>query len=466
MIEIKNKKVLVLGLGLHGGSVSVIKWLSYSGAKIIVSDIKKKSELLSSIEKISYLKNIKYTLGKHTEKDVKWADFVVYSPGVPKESKYLQLARRLNKPVYNEASLFFDRCLAKTIAVTGTRGKSTTSSLIAEILKQSNKRVVLAGNIRTCFMMDIVDRAKKDDIIVLELSSWQLEGLNIVHAAPNVAVVTNLYPDHLNRYRNLAHYYCSKKEIFRHQSGSDSIILNYDDEILKDWSRDACSKSFYFSKKDRKNDGSFIKKGHIFFRQSKKEEKIMPIKNIFLKGEHNLENVLAAVCASKLFKASSKDIRKGLEKEIVIDGRQEEIAEISKIKFINDTTSTTPDAGIAALKRFSKIKKNIILIAGGADKKLDYEEWCVFAKKHCKRIYLLAGSASKKMEKCLSGFKNLSTQNNDLKFVCKDAFKCARSGDIILFSPSAASFNLWNHEFHRGEDFKKAVYLISDQKQA
>ena len=459
MIEIKNKKVLLLGLGLHGGGVATTRWLHKNGAKLIVSDLKNKEDLSLSLKNLSKQKNISYVLGKHRERDIKWADFIVYNPGVPKESKYLQLARRLNKPVYNEASLFFDRCSATIIAVTGTRGKSTTSTLIAQMCKQKNPRTILAGNIKTSFMLDVIDRATKKDIVILELSSWQLEGLNIVRAAPHIAVITNLYADHLNRYRNLTHYYCSKKEIFKHQTEDHFIVLNNSNKIVRDWQKETCSCALFFSKKDHKSLGAFVKSGKIIFRSDKKEELIISVKDIALEGEHNLENILAAITVAKIYNIKNSDIKKALKKPILLSGRQEEIANINGVKYINDTTSTTPEAGIAGLRRFGQksTKKRIILIAGGADKKLEYSDWAIQVKKYCKEVYLLTGGASDKMKKELKIISNLSDKHNDLSVLVRNISNKVKKGDIVLFSPAATSFNLWNHEFERGDDFIKSV---------
>ena len=360
--------------------------------------------------------------------------------------------------------MFFDRCKAPIIAVTGTRGKSTTASLIAAMCELKNPRTILAGNIKTAFMLDIIDRAKEEDLIVLELSSWQLEGLNIVRGAPHIAVITNLYPDHLNRYKNLAQYYCAKKEIFKHQKKEHYIVLNNDDSIVRDWQKEAWARSLLFSKKDHKNLGAFLKSGKIMFRsQGLGQGKVITlIKDIALKGEHNIQNALAAVAAAKIAGVKNADIKKVLKNPPILSGRQEEITAICGVKYINDTTSTTPASGIAALNRFSanKRKKKIILIAGGADKKLNYDEWAIIAKRACKEAYLLAGEASEKMKRALSGMQNMSEGHNDLGVLVRKISETAKRGDIVLFSPSAASFNLWNHEFERGEDFKKAVLSL------
>jgi len=473
MITLKNKKILLLGLGLHGGGAATARWLHSHGAKLIVSDIKKSAALRVSLDKLSKLKGIQYVLGKHRAQDVEWCDYVVYNPGVSNESKSLRLARQLKKPIYNEASLFFDRCAAPVIAVTGTRGKSTTASLIVKMCQEKNPRTILAGNIKTTFMLDIVDRAKKDDLVVLELSSWQLEGMDIVKAAPHIAVITNLYPDHLNRYKNLTNYYCSKKEIFRHQNKGHYIVLNDEDKVLRKWQKEVCSRTYVFSKKTHKGHGAFIKNGKIIFKSAttknspslegrgpggRLENAVVSVKDVKLKGEHNLENALAAITAAKIYGVGNTAIKKVLKSELILEGRQQIIAKKKGVTFVNDTTATTPIACIAALKRFGNLnKKNIILIAGGADKNLGYSDWAKQVKKYCKQVYLFVGDASQKQKKALSSMSNLSAGHNNMQLAVSLACANAKKGDIILLSPGAASFNLWQHEFERGEDFVRAT---------
>jgi len=438
MIPIAGKKILLLGLGLHGGGAATARWLHRHGATLIVSDLRGAKLLEPSIKTLSRHKGIAYVLGRHRAADVRWADYVVYNPGVPKESAYVQLARRLNKPVYNEASLFFDRCRAPVIAVTGTRGKSTTASLIAAMCKRKNPRTILAGNIKTLCMLDVLGRVTRNHLVVLELSSWQLEGLNIVRGAPGIAVVTNLYPDHLNRYRSLSHYYSSKKEIFKHQAPEHFLVLNKGDRVLSQWHKEAASNAVFFSRSDHR----------------------ALMKGMALAGEHNAENAAAAITAAKLYGVSARDIRSVLKNPPTLSGRQEIVAAKKGITYVNDTTATTPEAGIAALERFGGRRKKIVLIAGGADKKLMFDAWARSVKKYCKQAYLLAGDASNKQKKALAGFKNLDTGHNDLGVLVNSAASAALKGDIILFSPAAASFNLWSHEFTRGDDFIEAVSRI------
>lgn len=481
MIELKNKKILLLGLGLHGGGAATTCWLHKQGARLIVSDLKTASILGPSLAKLKCCRGIKFVLGQHREQDIRWADIVVQNPGVPKESPYIRLAKKLGKPVLNEASLFFDHCQAKIVGITGTRGKSTTTALIGAMLSAGLKsgtqsqgksgtqcesgarpKVVVAGNIRTTAMLDVVDKLKKGNIAVLELSSWQLEGLEAVKRAPSVAVITNLYPDHLNRYKSLADYYQSKKEIFRFQKKGDILILNADDIVSRAWGKLAKGLVLFFGKKDHKKPGAFVRNGIIYFRKDKKIVPIIKVNDLALAGEHNLENVLAALAAAKALGISDTLIKPVLKKPLQLSGRQEVIGQKNGVTFINDTTATTPVASIMALKRFTKKGQKILLIAGGADKKLDYRDWAKAVEKYCYEVWLLKGNASDKMARSLKGFKNIHLNYTNLPSAVREAFDLSERGDIILLSPGAASFNLWQHEFERGEDFNKAVKKISN----
>ncbi len=456
MIELKGKKVLVLGLGLHGGGVATALWLYKQGAKLIVSDLRSKEVLRPSLAKLKNYK-IEFTLGEHRQQDVAWADVVVQNPGVPKESVFIKSAKKLGKTVVNEAALFFDRCAGTVIGVTGTRGKSSTAALLAALLRAKFPDVILAGNIGSAAMLAIVDKIKPGQIVVLELSSWQLEGLAAGKTAPHVSVVTNLYPDHLNRYKSLADYYKSKEEIFRYQTAADYLILNADQAQLREWEKPALSHVMFFGTQEHGRYGIYLKHGRVFWRQHKEDQEIIKISDINLAGRHNLTNALAAITVARLFNVSLADMKKVLASPPVLSGRQELVREMKGLKFINDTTATTPEATLAALERFGAGKKNIILIAGGADKNLDYEAWARGVKKHCAAAFLLAGPASDKMAKALVGFKNLRSGYASLTGAVKDALKSAAGGNIILFSPGAASFNMWNHEFARGDEFVKIV---------
>ena len=456
-LNFKNKKVLIMGLGLHGGGLSVTRWVVKKGAKVRVTDLKTRKELKPSLDKLKKFR-ITYTLGKHKLEDFKWADIIIQNPGVPRESKFLKYAQKLDKRIENEASLFFQLCPAPIIGITGTRGKSTTTSLIYEIFKKWNKNVLMGGNIRVSTMFNIINKIKAEYPVILELSSWHLEALPKIKKSPHIAVVTNLMADHLDRYKSIKSYAAAKKNIFKFQDKDDSVILNYDNKITKEMGKEVVSQRYWFSKKYfTGQNGCFVKNNWIVFREGGKEQKICSIKNIKLKGEHNLENVLAAVVVAKIHGISSKIIKNALSKFLGISDRQELIRSLKGVKYINDTTATTPDATVAALKTFDR--KNIILIAGGSDKGLDYKYLAKEIRKRVKNLILLEGTATDKLDEELArvNFQGFKIRTNQLKSAVFWVQKLAKKGDIVLFSPGAASFGMFVNEFDRGDKFRTHV---------
>jgi len=423
----KNKKVLIMGLGLHGGGAGSAKFFCLQGADVLVTDLKTKEQLEESLEKLKRFK-IKYALGGHKEADFVWADLIIRNPDVPSTSPYLEIARKNNIPIETDISLFFKLSKAFIIGVTGTKGKSTTASLIYYLLKAKYKKVFLAGNIGIS-PLELLPKIKKGDKVVLELSSFELEGLT---QSPNIAVLTNIMPDHLNRYGSMAEYIESKKIIFKYQKKGDVLILNNDDPVVREFAKELSSKVCFFSK-------------------------IIKPDSFKLFGDHNLSNLSASIEVAKLLKVSPKVIEKSLKSFRGVPNRQEFIKEINGVKYINDTTATMPDALIQALRTFKR--NRIILIAGGQNKGLRYNELAREILNSVYRIVLLPGTASEEIKKELSELNSSVgiTPVNSMEEAVKKASLLGEKGDIVLLSPGAASFNLFKNEFDRGDQFVKFV---------
>lgn len=456
--DIKNKKVLVMGLGLHGGGVAAARWLVRHGASVTVTDLRDRKALKSSLEKLKGFK-IRYALGGHNTEDFKMADIVVQNPGVPYDSPYLKIAKKLGAEIVNEASLFFKYAKSKNlIGITGTKGKSTTSTLVYKILRAKWSKALLAGNIRDTAMLDIADRAEKNTPIVLELSSWQLEGLEKIRTSPRIAVITNIYQDHLNRYPSYQAYIAAKENILKFQKKEDCAILNHDNAILRALGKKyhKRGRKIYWFSKVKKVNGAHLKNGWIFFG----DQKIMPLSEIQIPGEHNIENVLAAVSVAKILRVPNDIIRRQTALFKGVPNRLELIRTLNGIKYYNDTTATSPDAAISALKTLGNTdKKNIILIAGGANKKLDYKEFAEVINKFAKILIVFPGTATKRiLNEPLRQDQIIGAQSMD--FAVNAAASLAKIGDIILLSPGAASFGLFLHEFDRGEQFVQAVRAV------
>jgi len=362
-------------------------------------------------------------------------------------------------------SIFFEFCSAPIIGITGTRGKSTTSSLIYEILKPIYKNIVLAGNIRIS-VLDVLPTIKKEGMAVLELSSWQLEGLPVHKKSPHIAVMTNIMPDHLNRYKSMQAYIEAKKNIFRFQHKRDYLVLNSDDEALRELAREASSQVYFYGINsipslvregdERVRVGAWVKDGKIVFGES--AEEIMDTKDVKLLGTHNLYNVLAAVTATKIEGASSRSIQDTVSKFSGLADRLQPVGTVKGVVYINDTTSTIPEATIAALQSFSD--HSVILIAGGTDKGLEYVNLAQYISSysHIKKVLLLPGNATDKLKKEIhdKDYKN-TTDVENMEEAVLQASSLGQEGDVVLMSPGAASFGLFKNEFERGEKFKELV---------
>ncbi|MFA5880217.1 MAG: UDP-N-acetylmuramoyl-L-alanine--D-glutamate ligase [Candidatus Margulisiibacteriota bacterium] len=457
----QNKKVLVFGLGLHGGGLAVVNWLVKHGAQVIVTDKKNKIELKSSLKFLSK-KNVELYLGSEPSFSLLSSiDLIIQNPGVPNEHKFLQQAKRKKIPITNEAGLFFSLCKSKIIAITGSKGKSTTTDLLGNIAKYKAKNVFVGGNIRTNAMFSFLDKINKKSLIILELSSWQLEGLQTIKRSPAVAVVTNIQPEHLNRYKSYAGYVQAKSYICRWQKSSDHLILNYDNKEASKLSFLTKAKVYWFSLEKKISRGVFLKDNCIYWKNNKFIEKVISIDLIKLKGNHNLQNVMAAVCASKILGFSNLQIQNVLKRYKGLPDRLELIRTYKGINFINDTTATAPIATISALQTLSV---KIILLAGGSSKKLPVKELARWIKNKVSFCLLFKGQGSQELVRALKEINfdenRLFSDFSDMKTIVKTAWKLAKKNDVVLLSPGFASFSNFINEFDRGEQFKKEVKLL------
>jgi len=403
----KNKRVVVMGLGLHGGGVGTARFFLDQGAKVLITDLKTKTQLKDSVASLPRLSlgRLTMVLGRHREEDFVNADLIIKNPDVSSNSPFLKIARKNNIPIKSDIQIFFDFCPAEIIGITGTKGKSTVASLLFEILKKKY-HTVLAGNIGVS-PLEFLDKIKGESKVILELSSFILEDLQ---KSPHIAIITNFFPDHLNRYRNFSEYVEAKKTIFKYQDKNDFLIIN---EELKKFSRGAKSKIYYF-------DGN---------------------------------NESAVIATAKLLRVPNKEIQRVISVFKGVPHRQEFVADKKGVKYFNDTAATNPGAVKYTLDRFKDSK--IILIAGGEDKKLNYRALAKDIGESVEHLILLPGSASDLIERDLKKFSIHRVKS--MKGAVKKAFKLAERGGIVILSPGAASFNLFKNEFDRGEQFKKAV---------
>jgi len=455
-ISFIGKKVLVFGLGLLGGGVATTNWFLKRGAKVTVTDLKTKNQLQSSLKKIRG--RVKLSLGGHREGDIKANEIIVVNPDVSINNPYIQLAFQLGKQVENEAIIFFKNFQKPIVAVTGTRGKTTTANWIAHFLNAKYKTTV-AGNSCANPFLKILDRQEGLERVVVEVPSFALEFFDNSALASDTAVITNIYQDHLNRHQSLENYAKTKANIFRNQNSNQNLVLNFGNKwtnfFLKQKSR---SKIWFFSVKllPPKLNGVFIKNDNLFFQDRGLGGKIVGIKNFKEKwGEHNLQNLLASSLVAHLSGISWSAIQGKIKNLPQIPFRQEIVFDNSKLKIVNDTTATSPDGGMAAIERFGS--PHTILIAGGTDCRLDYRNWAKLVREHIKpeNLILLSSNATQKMKTLLNCGEIFTDLRKCLKTALRRASQYPQS--VILFSPAAKSFEKFENEYDRGRQFNSLV---------
>ncbi len=431
-------RVLILGLGQypHGSGVEAAVFFAKRGDGVVVTDLKSAKELSANVKRLSKYKNVRFVLGEHRLEDVRGAEIVVPNPRVRSDSPFFQEALRLGKTIESDISLFLSACKASVIGVTGTRGKSTTSTLIAEMLKTDGRRVWLGGNILVS-PLTFLSKVRASDWVVLELSSWQLELTGRKGVSPSYAVWTNLMRDHLNTYAGMEEYGEAKAQIFRHQNQDGIVFLPMD----KSFSAYADSAP-----------GQVIRVGG----EQTDAAGIVNSVHIKILGEHNKRNAEFAVAVAREVGVSMANIKKTLRTFPGVPHRQEEIAVIKGVRYINDTTSTTPDATIAALKTFIG-RNSIHLIFGGTDKELEFEEVAKVMKRTKPLIYLLPGTAREKIVKALTKAKVVWSDALSLQDAMTHITSHVVRGDLVLLSPGCTSFGSFKNEFDRGEQFVKLV---------
>jgi len=309
----KNKKVTVFGLGLHGGGAGTVKFLANQGAKIIVTDIKTKEQLSDSLEKLKGLKNIEYILGQHRQEDFTKVDMVIKTPAAPWNNKHIKLALENNVPVEVDSSLFFKLCKNPIIGITGTKGKTTTAAVIYEILKLAGKNPVKVG-IGQVSVLDRLEKLKKDSVAVFELSSWRLSALGKIKKSPFIAVLSNIFPDHLNYYQSMESYIKDKKNIFLYQDSRDWLVTNEDDDNLRSIAKEARSQVIKYSKSPIKNGHSvFTEDEIVYLNDGVDVKKIISLENLKIRGRHNVGNIMAAVGAAYVYGVEIPKIKEAVK---------------------------------------------------------------------------------------------------------------------------------------------------------
>lgn len=426
-----------MGLGLLGRGLNDTLFLVRCGARVTVTDLKDADQLAPSVERLKGLP-VTLHLGEHLEEDFTDTDMVLRNADVPRSSRFLKIAEDRGVPVEMDESLFCKHFRGKVVGITGTRGKTTTTMLIHKILSEDGRKAFLAGNIMGQATLPLLEEAQPEDTVVLELSSWQLQGFHDAKLSPAASVFTNIYQDHLNRYSGMDEYINDKKAVYAYQIKDDFCIFNGDQPETAALALEAPAGTIYFRANDVPEDW-----------------------DIKIPGAHNRQNVSAALGLTRNLGVPMEAIRNVVEGFHGVEHRLEWLGEKDGVGFINDSTSTTPVAGCAALD--SVDAKRILLIAGGSDKKLDLRPFASAAAAKAHKIALLKGNATDTLLEGIAaagGEGKVLGSFDTLASAVETLFAEARSGDVILLSPGCASFGMFKNEYHRGDTFVSIVREI------
>ncbi len=476
--DIQDKVVTVMGLGAYkqGSGVGAAKWLLKHGAQIVVTDLKAEPALRESVELVmAWYEKLRtdhpqndiyapvFVLGQHREENFLNVELLVKNPDVPKESAYVKLANEHGVRVESDVSLFLHFYPYPVIAVTGTRGKSTTTALTGEMLKTVDPKTVVAGNIMHSPLEDLdwMLAEGRSVPVALEMSSWLLESLEHMDRGFEVSVLTNVSEDHLDRYDSFESYLAAKEEIFKHQRPDQKAVLNYDHDIVRKVGERVTARKLWFSGKPlpAELEGAFIDEaGDLHLRLDGKERRLCHVSEWpALQGQHNIENALAAAIAASVSGVSDEAICATLKSFEGLPGRQQSVREFDGVTYVNDTNATSPDGVMVALKRFGdEKKKNIVIIVGGKGKGAGFEKMAEEIRRTCKQVIYLEGTATSEIEAAV-GPSVPGVNVTGMDEAVAAARGAAGAGDVVLLSPGTASFGMFKNAYDRGGQFVEAV---------
>lgn len=449
-----RQTVLVLGTGRSG--VAAAKQIIAMGGEVVFFDANPKvdeKKLLSQFKKKEAMKIAKVIKGKLSDRDLLKIDAAVISPGIPMDEPYVLSIHTAQIPLIGEIELAYQSCKGKLAAVTGTNGKTTTVSLIGEILKSKFADTHVVGNIGNPFTAEALD-TEEQSATVCEVSSFQLE--SIVDFRPNVSAITNITPDHLDRHKTMKNYIAVKESIASNQTEEDSIVLNYMDPELRKFGkkRNLKPKVIWFSSEEEPKEGFFLRDGDFYYRTKEEEKKLFATKDLHLLGKHNYENVMCAMAVGMQMGVPMEQIIKVCKKFKPVEHRIEFVRERSGVRYYNDSKGTNVDAAIQALRA---MPGPVLLIGGGYDKHVDFDAWVKEFKGRVKYLVLI-GQTRNQIAACAkkNGFHNLMFAE-DMDEAVKDCAAYADPGDYVLLSPACASWGMFKDYEERGRIFKDCV---------
>ncbi|MGB6131158.1 MAG: UDP-N-acetylmuramoyl-L-alanine--D-glutamate ligase [Acidobacteriaceae bacterium] len=447
-MEIKGKKILVVGLGKSGLAAAL--FLRRQGAQVTVSDVRSAEELAKEIPALID-EGIAVEAGGHGLLTFRRQDLIIVSPGVPLDTPELALVMKFGLPIIGELELAAHYLRGKILAITGSNGKTTTTTLCGEVLAAGGLPVEVGGNIGVP-VIALVEGSREDGWSVLEVSSFQLE--TTYEFRPQIAVILNITPDHLDRHGSFENYVAAKEKIFAKQTEEDALVLNADDDVAKGAAARAKSRVFWFSRRQVVRQGAFVHEGTILFRMREQDaaEPVMRVEEIPLKGLHNVENVLATVCAARLAGVEAAAIRRAVMEFKAVEHRLEFVATINGVDYYNDSKATNVDASMKAIAAFPG---GIHLILGGKDKNSDYRQMRAMLTERVKTVYTI-GAAAEKIHMHIEGTVPVVSAGT-LEEAVTRAGVAAQPGEIVLLAPACSSFDQFENYEHRGRVFKEVV---------
>ncbi len=456
MLQLRNKQVLVVGLARSG--VAAANLLLSQGARVRVTDHRKPGDSFRDELKKKLQGKVEKTLGCHRVADFLQADLIILSPGVPADIAPLRKARSAGVPVLAEVELAFHFLSGPIIGVTGTNGKTTTTSLIGQMFRDAQAAVAVAGNIGTPLTEIALLGSNPGTTSVVELSSFQLEGIQDFRA--HTALILNVTPDHLDRHGSLESYARAKRRILLNQSRQDWAVLNADDELSSGMRSEVAGSVCLFSRHPLA-EGVGVEAGQIVIRQKGETTSVMPASEILMKGEHNLENVLAATCAAYLSGLSVRAVRRTIQNFKGVEHRLEQVAVYDGVTYYNDSKATNVESAKRALQAFSN---PVVLIMGGQDKGGDFEPLADLIDERVRRLILI-GEAAGKIGRAV-GSSTAVSEAADLQEAVVAASRAASQGDTVLLAPGCASFDMFDNYEHRGREFRESVARLIHHRES
>ena len=453
-MNIQDRVFLVIGMARSG--IAAAQTLTALGARVIVNDTKTREELFPAIEEIADLP-VTWRLGQTPELSVDEADVIIISPGVPIGASFIAHAQALGKEVIGEIELASRLNQAPIVAITGTNGKTTTTTLTGEIFATSGKKTYVVGNIGVPFI-GIATKTQPGDIVVAEISSFQME--SVVHFRPHIAAMLNITEDHLNRHATMDCYIRTKMRVFAQQDASDFAVLNYDDPVVRAMADEMKGRVVFFSRKAVLGEGMCVRDGHMIWRFAGQETPVLPANEVYIPGAHNLENALCAAAMALLSGVAPDIVAQALRSFRGVEHRLEQVCDIRGIRFINDSKGTNVDASIKAVEAMGR---PTVLILGGYDKHTDFMPLFQAFTPQIVHIVVIGETAAQLMRTAKETGFTRAVMAPDFKSAVEKAFSLAQDGGNVLLSPACASFDMFVDYEERGRVFKEIVRRLEKQ---